>query len=252
MKLFFKKIGEGSPLLIVHGLFGSADNWGTLAKKLALSHTVYLIDLRNHGRSPHSELMNYDLMADDLFELINEEKIDKPILLGHSMGGKAALEFSEKYPNILQKLIIADIGIKAYPMHHDIILKGLQNVNLDKINTRQNAQLALSEFVKEIGIQQFLLKNLYWIEKGKLAWRMNLSSITKNIHEVLKEITIKNNHLPTLFLRGELSSYIVEGDYPELLKKFPNSEIKTIKDAGHWLHAENPKDFLEEVVNFIN
>jgi pimeloyl-ACP methyl ester carboxylesterase len=252
MKLYFKKIGEGSPLLIVHGLFGSADNWGTLAKKLAINHTVYLIDLRNHGRSPHSELMTYDLMADDLFNLINDEEIHNPVLLGHSMGGKAALEFSKKYPNVLRKLIIADIGIKSYPMHHDVILKGLKNVNLNLINTRNTAQQALSEFVKEVGIQQFLLKNLYWIEKGKLAWRMNLSVIAENIHEILKEIKVDKTNIQTLFLRGELSDYILEEDYSELFNKFPNSEIKTIVNAGHWLHAENPKDFFKEVNDFIS
>lgn len=251
MKLHFKKIGKGHPLLIIHGLFGSSDNWGTLAKKFALNNTVYLIDLRNHGRSPHSSLMNYTLMADDLNELIRNEKIIDPIILGHSMGGKAALEFAKKYPDNLQKLIVADIGIKPYPMHHDLIIKGLQNVDLTKIKSRSEATKALSIFVKEIGIQQFLLKNLYWIEKGQLAWRMNLSSIVENIHEILREIEIENSNISTLFLRGELSNYILEEDFSRILEVFSSCKIETIANAGHWLHAENPVLFYNKVTDFI-
>lgn len=251
MKLHFKKIGTGHPLLIIHGLFGSSDNWGTLAKKFALNNTVYLIDLRNHGRSPHSSLMNYELMADDLEELIINEKIIDPIILGHSMGGKAALEFAKKYPENIQKLIVADIGIKAYPMHHDVIIKGLQNVDLNKIKSRTEATKSLAVFVKEIGIQQFLLKNLYWIEKGQLAWRMNLSSIVENIHEILREIEIENSNIKTLFLRGELSNYIIEEDFSKILEVFSNCRIETIENAGHWLHAENPARFYQKVTEFI-
>ena len=252
MKLHFKKIGEGNPLLIIHGLFGSADNWGTLAKKFATNNTVYLIDLRNHGRSPHSTEMNYDIMADDLNELISDENILNPILLGHSMGGKAALQYAEKYPNVLKKLIVADIGIKQYPMHHDVIISGLKNVDLNIIQSRSEATKKLGEYVKEFGIQQFLLKNLYWIEKGQLAWRMNLNVIAEKIHEILKEIKINKNETETLFLRGELSNYILEDDFEDILKAFPNGEIKTIEGAGHWLHAENPSSFYKKVVNFIN
>ena len=252
MKLHFKKIGEGAPLLIIHGLFGSADNWGTLAKKFALNHTVFLIDLRNHGRSPHDSIMNYDVMADDIYQLIQQEKIVNPVLLGHSMGGKAALQFVEKYPNVLKKLIVADIGIKAYPMHHDVIIKGLKNVNLNTVQSRTAATQALSEFVKEIGIQQFLMKNLYWIEKGKLAWRMNLNVISENIHEILKEIKIQNNPVESLFLRGEFSNYILKEDYTEILSALPNAKIQTIEKVGHWLHAENPLSFYEKVIDFID
>ena len=252
MKLHFKKIGEGNPLLIIHGLFGSADNWGTLAKKFAINNTVYLIDLRNHGRSPHSTEMNYDIMADDLNELISDENILNPILIGHSMGGKAALQYAEKYPNVLKKLIIADIGIKKYPMHHDVIISGLKNVDLNIIQSRSEATKKLGEYVKEFGIQQFLLKNLYWIEKGQLAWRMNLTVIAEKIHEILNEIKINKNETETLFLRGELSNYILDEDFEDIFKAFPNGEIKTIEGAGHWLHAENPISFYKKVVDFIN
>lgn len=252
MKLHFKKIGYGEPLMIIHGLFGSSDNWGMLGKKFAEKFTVYLIDLRNHGRSPHDSSMNYELMADDLHELILNEGIESPVLLGHSMGGKAALQFNEKHKNVLKKLIVADIGIKSYPMHHDVIIKGLKNVNLEFISSRKEAAESLSEFVKEIGVQQFLLKNLYWVEKGKLGWRMNLDVIIQNIHEVLTEIKTKNNFTKTLFVRGELSNYILEEDIPEISAALPNSSVSTIKNVGHWLHAENPVEFYNLVTSFIS
>jgi pimeloyl-ACP methyl ester carboxylesterase len=252
MKLNFKKIGKGKPLLILHGLFGSSDNWGSLGKKFAENNLVYLVDLRNHGRSPHSKEMSYDLMADDLLELIQDENINSPIILGHSMGGKAALLFAEKYPKYLEKLIVADIGIKAYPMHHDEILKGLNRVKLHEISSRNQAQQSIQSHIENLGIQQFLLKNLYWIEKGKLAWRMNLKVIEKNIGEILVKINVQKNSVSTLFVRGEMSNYILEDDFQNILESFPNGAIKTIPKVGHWLHAENPTEFYKIVREFIN
>jgi pimeloyl-ACP methyl ester carboxylesterase len=252
MKLNFKKIGKGKPLLILHGLFGSSDNWGSLGKKFAENNLVYLVDLRNHGRSPYSKEMSYDLMADDLLELIQDENINSPIILGHSMGGKAALLFAEKYPKYLEKLIVADIGIKAYPMHHDEILKGLNSVKLHEISSRNQAQQSIQSHIENLGIQQFLLKNLYWIEKGKLAWRMNLKVIEKNIGEILVKINVQKNSVSTLFVRGEMSNYILEDDFQNILESFPNGAIKTIPKVGHWLHAENPTEFYKIVREFIN
>ena len=252
MKLHSKKIGKGKPLLILHGLFGSSDNWGSLGKKFAENNLVYLVDLRNHGRSPHSKEMSYDLMADDLLELIEDENINSPIILGHSMGGKAALLFAEKYPKYIDKLIVADIGTKAYPMHHDEILNGLNSVNLQEISSRTQAQQSIQVHIENLGIQQFLLKNLYWIEKGKLAWRMNLKVIEKNIGEILVKINVQKNSISTLFVRGEMSNYILEDDFQNILESFPNGAIKTIPKVGHWLHAENPTEFYKIVREFIN
>jgi len=251
MKLNYKKIGNGRPLIIIHGLFGSLDNWGALGKRFSEKYTVYLADLRNHGRSPHHPEMNYDVMAMDVNELIQNEKIERPILLGHSMGGKTALNFVNNHPGVIDQLIIADIGTKAYKMHHDQITKGLLNINLNKVKSRNEALQFLSEYVKEIGIQQFLLKNLYWIEKGKLSWRMNLPVIIDNMHEIIKEIKITKNKTNTLFLRGGRSNYILEEDLNDLHVKFPNSKINTINNVGHWLHAENPNEFYNQIVNFI-
>ena len=253
MKLNFKKLGEeGKPLLILHGLFGSSDNWGTLGKKFSKNNSVYLIDLRNHGRSPHSNEMTYSDMANDLLELIKDESIISPTILGHSMGGKVALMFAKNYPEYLEKLIIADIGLKAYPMHHEEILKGLNSIDLEKTISRSQAQEVIKDHISNLGIQQFLLKNLYWIEKGKLAWRMNLKQIEINIEEILKEINIENSKLNTLFLRGEMSNYILKEDFQDIKAAFPNGEIKTIKNVGHWLHAENPNEFYKLVDEFIS
>ena len=231
MNLHFTKLGNGEPILIVHGLFGSSDNWRTLGKKFSENNTVYLIDLRNHGRSAHSDEMNYEIMA------------ELPTLLGHSMGGKAALMFVKKFPDIIGKLIVADIGIKSYPMHHELILEGLNSIDLNKINSRSEAQKKIAVHIEEVGVQQFLLKNLYWIEKGQLAWRMNLNIIEKNIQEILKRINLEKNYTKTLFLRGGLSNYILLEDFEEIQSKFPNGKIKTIENVGHWLHAENPLKF---------
>ena len=251
MKLHFKKIGDGQPLLIIHGLFGSSDNWGTLGKKFAENHTVYLIDQRNHGHSNHDEIMNYEAMAEDLMELINDENIKDPILLGHSMGGKTAMTFTQKFPSVLSKLIVADIGVKGYPMHHEHIIEGLNNIDLNVVKSRGEATKILANYVKEFGIQQFLLKNLFWKEKGILAWRMNIPVIVKNMSSILGEVPNLASQTTTLFLRGEKSNYILEDDFDNISDVFPNSTFETIYNAGHWLHAENPNDFYSIVSEFI-
>ncbi len=251
MKLHFKKIGAGQPLLIIHGLFGSSDNWGTLGKKFAENHTVYLIDQRNHGHSNHDEIMNYEAMAEDLMELINDENIKNPILLGHSMGGKTAMTFTQKFPSVLSKLIVADIGVKGYPMHHEHIIEGLNNIDLNVVKSRGEATKILANYVKEFGIQQFLLKNLFWKEKGILAWRMNIPVIVKNMSSILGEVPNVASQTTTLFLRGEKSNYILEDDFDNISDVFPNSTFETIYNTGHWLHAENPNDFYSIVSEFI-
>lgn len=251
MKLHYKKFGQGQPLLILHGLFGSADNWQTLAKKFSEYFTVYLIDQRNHGHSPHEENINYDLMADDLNELIENENLNDITLLGHSMGGKTVMRFSQIYPSSISKLIIVDIGRKEYPMHHDKIIQGLSAIDLNIIRSRNGAREILSNYVVEESLLQFLLKNLYWIEKGQLAWRMNLPVIVKNMKMILAKIPAEIVLTPTLFLKGEKSNYIEESDFNDLMYYFPNSEIETIYNAGHWLHAENPIDFYQLTMDFL-
>jgi len=251
MQLNYRKYGNGNPLLILHGLFGSSDNWQSLGKKFSEDYQVYLIDLRNHGHSPHSKEFTYELMAEDINELIISEDLKKVTLLGHSMGGKVAMRTVQKFPFHFEKLIVADIGVKKYPMHHDHIIAGLTAIDLTNTTARAEARKLLADYVNEEGVQQFLLKNLYWKEKGQLAWRMNLNVLIEQMPEILKEMPKEISLTPTLFLKGEKSKYILEEDFGLLQELFPNSEIETVYNAGHWLHAENPLDFYQLVSDFI-
>jgi len=251
MVLNFKKVGDGEPLIILHGLFGSLDNWLTLAKKLGNHFEVYLVDARNHGQSPHSEEFNYDVMADDIYEFLMHHNIVDPIILGHSMGGKTAMQFAMNYPTQLTKLIVADIAPKPYPVHHNSIITGMCSLNFNEIKTRKGADEQLSKHINDASTRQFLLKNLYWENKNQLAWRMNLDVLIKKMNEILIQIPSEICLTPTLFLRGEKSNYILEEEFEQLYELFPNAEIETIYNAGHWLHTENPLDFYQQVIYFM-
>ena len=253
MKLHYKHI-EGpntTPLLIVHGLFGNLDNWQTLGKKFAEHFPVYLIDQRNHGHSPHSDEFDYDLMAADLYELITDLNLPKVNLVGHSMGGKAAMRLAQLHPEVLKKLVVVDIGPKGYPLHHDAILDGLNAVDFDFVKTRGEADAVISNYIKDEGVKLFLMKNLYWKEKGELAWRMNLPVLTNSMLTIIGAIPADEVPIETLFLRGEKSNYILEADYSAIYLQFPNCDIETVYGAGHWVHAENPLEFYRFVMEFL-
>ena len=245
-------LGKGEPLLILHGLFGMGDNWKTLANKFAADFEVHLIDQRNHGRSFHTPEFSYELMADDLLRYMNHHGIEKAHLLGHSMGGKTVMLFATIHPERVKKLIVADIAPKKYPIHHDFIIGGLKNIDLDKMHSRKEIDAALSPHITEPAIRQFLMKNIYRIEKDRFALRFNLKSISENIHEVGKALpeTARFDGA-TLFLKGSNSSYITERDTELIRKHFPDTEIEIIENAGHWLHAENPQDFYTKVYRFL-
>lgn len=255
MKLFYRKFGEGQeqPLLILHGLFGQSDNWNSLARQFSeLGNAVYTVDLRNHGLSPHSEEWTYQSMSDDILELINDLDLKEVILIGHSMGGKVAMQFAMNSPELLKKLIVVDIAPKYYPPHHGDILKALNAVDFNVVKNRKDAEALLSEYISDMGTKQFLLKNIYWKEDGLLAWRFNLEVITKKIETVGQETpNYSTCNTPTLFIKGERSKYILEPDLQEIRTLFPFSEIKSIDGAGHWVHAEKPTDFFETVSAFI-
>ncbi|WP_243473075.1 alpha/beta fold hydrolase [Winogradskyella sp. MH6] len=246
-------IGEGRPFIILHGFLGMGDNWKTLAKQFSESnYQVHLVDQRNHGRSFHSDDFDYELMADDLKAYCEEHNLNDIILLGHSMGGKTAMLFSTLYPELVKKLIVADISPRYYPVHHDTILEGLSSLDFSKIKSRGEADKALSNYIKDQGIRMFLLKNLYWVEKGQLGLRINLPVLKDNVAEVGEALPIHATfEKDTLFLRGDRSEYIGEQDEAIIHRHFPNSEIVTISNAGHWLHAENPEDFYQAVINFL-
>ncbi len=251
MLLHYKEIGEGKPLVILHGLFGTSDNWQTHAKKLGEYYRVILVDQRNHGHSPWSEDFTYEHLADDLERLILHLGIDQFTLIGHSMGGKTAMYYSQKYPNRLEKMVVVDIGIKRYPMHHNEIIKGIKSIDLSTIESRSAAEQAMLPFVDSYGVRQFLLKNLYWVEKGKLAWRMNVDVLEREMEEILAPIPTIEVWTPTLFLRGAMSNYILDEDWDAIEEIFLDATLETIENAGHWVHSEQPEEFIEKVLGFI-
>ncbi len=254
MILHSKVFGQGKPFLILHGFLGMGDNWKTLGNSFSkLGCEVHLIDQRNHGRSFHSKEFNYEVMADDLIAYCEFHKIEECILLGHSMGGKTAMLFASQHAEMIEKLIIADISPKFYPPHHQTILKALSALDFDMVRTRKVANDVLAEYITDFGVRQFLAKNLYWKYQDELALRINLPVLIENIEEIGKPLadTAKFNG-ETLFLRGDVSDYIQSEDEQLIRKHFTNVEIKTISNAGHWLHAENPDEFYAVVSNFIS
>ena len=246
-------LGEGVPFIILHGFLGSGDNWKSLGNRfVAEGFEVHLVDQRNHGRSFHDEGFSYQLMVEDLKKYCDHHKIENALFLGHSMGGKTAMLFAVTYPELVQKLIVADIGPKFYPHHHQNILEALSILDFAEVKTRSEAEEVLSTYIKEAGMRQFVMKNLYWVQKGMLGLRINLPVLREKIDEVGKSLAedsaFQGN---TLFLRGSKSDYIVRTDDVLIKKHFPNSNIKTVSNAGHWLHAENPDEFFLYVTNFL-
>lgn len=251
MKLFYKRLGEGEPLLILHGLMGMLDNWQSHARIFAEHFEVYIIDQRNHGHSEHDDVLDYNSMVEDLEEFIDDMFLSDVNIIGHSMGGKVAMKFAQKNPDLINKLLVADIAPRAYPVHHDLIIKGLKSVPLAELKKRTEADQYLAEYIPEVGVRQFLMKNLYWKEKGVLDWRFNLDAIEKNIENMGERIMDSIYHGETLFLRGEKSEYITSEDFGDIELGFPDSEVQTIEGAGHWLHAEKPKEFSELALDFF-
>jgi len=252
MLLHSKILGKGDPLIIIHGYFGMGDNWKTLANKFAANFEVHLLDQRNHGRSFHTDDFTYELMVEDLEYYINHYQLDNVNIIGHSMGGKTAMLFATSFPKKVGKLIIADISPRYYSTHHQFILEALNAVDFDKVTKRREVEEVLENFIDEVGIRQFLLKNVYWKTKGELAFRFNLESLTDNVEEVgvaLPSFAVFDGDV--LFLKGENSGYISANDEALIEAHFPKATIKTIKNAGHWLHAENPTDFYSAVLVFL-
>lgn len=265
MKLNYRKLGSGPPLFILHGLFGLSDNWNMIGKALAEHFEVYLIDLRNHGQSPHSDEWTYEAMARDIHELKSDQLPNHPItLIGHSLGGKVAMQFASTYPEILKKLIVVDMAPKDYPGKQFDFIEKLLTIDLAAMKTRKEAETALRTIVKDEATIQLLLKNIQWAplpqslsprEGGNsqiLTWKFNLKVLAANQDTIGKTFKIKDKiETPALFIRGERSNYILDSDIPDIKKIFPNSEVKTIAGAGHWVHADKPEEFTEVVKSFI-
>tara|TARA_R110002050_G_scaffold184989_4_gene318846 strand:- start:22704 stop:23468 length:765 start_codon:yes stop_codon:yes gene_type:complete len=253
MLLHSNIIGEGQPFIILHGFLGMSDNWKTLGIQFSeQDFQVHLVDQRNHGHSFHSNEFNYEVLVEDLKYYCDKHKLKNIVLLGHSMGGKTAMLFATQYPELVSKLIVADISPRFYPVHHEAILEGLSALNFDVIKSRGQADKALSNYVPDLGTRQFLLKNLYWIEKGKLALRINIGVLKNEVAEVGESLpSYATFNKDTLFVRGDRSEYIGAEDEHIIANHFPEANIVIIANAGHWLHAENPKDFFDAVMQFI-
>lgn len=252
--LYSKIEGSGKPFVIMHGFLGMSDNWKTLGTQFAQSgFEVHMLDLRNHGRSIQSAEFNYKLMVQDVVGYCKENNLTSVNLLGHSMGGKIAMFVATDFPDLVEKLIVADIGVKYYKPHHDEILDGLSAVDFTKKPSRSEVEEILTPYIPDFGTRQFLMKSLYWKVPGQLDFRFNLDAFITNkeiIGDALSSERIFDK--PTLFLKGANSRYILESDFPEIKHHFPKAKLVTIANAGHWLHAENPTDFYKETMQFLN
>lgn len=251
MELFSRVIGSGQPLIIIHGLFGMSDNWQSLAKQFSTFFEVHLIDQRNHGRSFHHDQFSYQNLSKDLWNYIESKQLEEVIILGHSLGGKTAMEFATANPLIVKKLIVVDISPKSYPIHHHTIIEGLRFLSKHELTSRKVADQLLSEFIKQSDVRQFLLKSLYWNEDRKLQFRFNLNGIANNIENVGQALDKQSFYDgPTLFLQGGDSDYIKSEDEDLIFHHFSDAQIETIDHAGHWLHAQQPQVFFEIVSRF--
>ena len=261
MELFFRKYGEGPPLIIIHGLYGSSDNWVGIGRKLAKNFEVFLIDQRNHGRSPHSSDHTYQLLKEDLREFMDTQSIEKAIIIGHSMGGKTAMFFAADYPERVNHLIITDISPRSYKstdsgqlLAHSKIIRAMYNLDFYGITSRQEIDDILAKTIPENRIRQFLLKNIKRSKDNEYSWNLNIKAIRNelaNIMEGLDENQPEITGFPVLFIKGENSDYILDEDKKAILQIFPHADSETIPNAGHWLHVEQPELFLQKIKDFI-
>lgn len=257
MQLNFKQYSsQGPALIILHGLFGSLNNWGWHSKELATGFAVYGLDLRNHGASPHSDEMSYQAMAADVLEFMDQQQIAHAAVIGHSMGGKVAMQLALTAADRIDRLLVVDIAPVNYPANsggHQEVFAGMESIDLATLRSRSEADSQLVKFVEEAGVRQFLLTNLIKNENSGYHWRLNLSALKAGYGDLR---TMPENNKPftkdTLFVKGELSNYIIEANQAEIARLFPNAKVKLIMGAGHWLHAEKPQLFNKIALNFLS
>ena len=253
MRLHARVYGHGQPLTILHGLFGSHENWHSISLALARQFQVFAVDQRNHGLSPHSPEMDYRLMADDLAEFLTENRLSRAHILGHSMGGKTAMQFALSYPDRVQKLVVVDIAPRAYQPRHDRILSALLGLDIAVAKDRRQLEHALASAIPDLPTRRFLLKNLKRKPDGSFYWQLGLHEIQKNYSRLGEALTAASPFIgPALFVRGELSEYLRETDLPAIKNLFPKAELETIPGAGHLPHVENPPALLERLNAFLS
>ena len=252
MELFYREFGQGSPVIILHGLFGFSDNWQTIAKGLSDNHLVVTPDLRNHGRSPHAPAHTYPEMAEDMRSFMEQHWMFSTALVGHSMGGKVAMQLALSYPDMVERLVVVDIAPGGAEDNHSSIFDALSSMDLSKMTARQEAETYLAERIPDAGTRQFLLKNITREEGGRFTWKMNLPVLRAHYSDILAPVSGEPFDKPVLFVRGSRSDYIKDSDFPLIKSLFPQAEIATIEGAGHWVHADKPAELLTILKNFLN
>jgi len=261
MELFFRKLGEGPPLVILHGLFGSSDNWFTIGRQLSAHFTVYLVDQRNHGQSPHLPSHTFNDLAGDLKEFIDNRALQRCSIIGHSMGGKAALLFGNLHPHQVEKLVVVDISPFAYDRNgerlgqvsHALVIGAMQQLNLTELSTREQADTQLSLHIQSAPVRQFILKNLKRTEGG-FEWVLNTEALALNLPAMYEGVTELNQTAPSfplLFIRGARSGYLNDEHLSAIMHVYPHAQIVEIADAGHWVHAEKPAELLTHLIGFL-
>ncbi len=252
MRLHFQCLGEGAPLIILHGLLGSLDNWQSVSRKLGERHRVCALDLRNHGRSPHSETFDYEVMAADVSEFMAAQQMERAVVMGHSMGGKVAMRLALAQPEKVEKLVVVDMAPRAYEPAHIPIFEAMQSLDLNSFRERSEMDAALAPRIPEAAVRQFLLKNVARDEQGAFRWKPNLPAIRRNYDKITAAIQGSGQFdKPGLFIQGGKSSYITEADHATIKSMFPMATMAIIPEAGHWVHAEAPGKLIELVSNFI-
>jgi esterase len=264
MKLFYRKYGTGSPLIILHGLYGSSDNWVTIAKNISSRFTVYLPDQRNHGNSPHDDRHDYESMSDDIFELVTDLGLKKFTLAGHSMGGKAAMMFASRWPDMLYGMLIADISPftdnrrRATAWYENLtILKAIIGIDLSKASSRIEVETALKTHIQSEKVRELIMKSLHRNNKNNFEWKLNANALLNNLDKIVDGVPFQRvgsqqiTGFPVVFLKGENSDYIMAGELTAITRIFQAAELKTIKNAGHWLQADNPRAVSEELLDMI-
>ena len=258
MKLYYREFGEEShyPVVILHGLFGMSDNWVSIGKDIAdASYRVFIPDQRNHGRSGHSDIHNYPAMVDDLLEFMDARELETVHLIGHSMGGKTAMQFAFDYPERVNKLVVADISPSAsrHGDGHVAIIESLLKLDMASFESRSDVSQAMGGILTNDRLQQFLQKNVYWKDRASLGWRMNLEAVKENLENIFAPVEpAVPFEKPSLFIRGGLSDYIPDEQIPVIEKMFPRYKLKTIEGTSHWLHAEEPSQFVRETLYFLS
>ncbi len=252
MKLHYRSLGKGPPLIVLHGLLGSLDNWQALARRFAMQFQVFAVDQRNHGQSPHSDHVGYDAMAGDLHEFMHTHELARTHVLGHSMGGKVAMQFALHHPDSVEKLVVADVSPRAYPPHHVRALEALMALDLHAFDRREQLDAELAKSVDDTEVRQFLLKNVGRDAAGGFRWKANVRGLWENYEALTVAVTSDAPFpKPALFVRGERSRYVGESDFGLIRRLFPCAEFCMIAGAGHWVHADAPEEFARNVLEFL-